>query len=236
MFTLGERCKSRSERCACLKISDAGADLPQSRETPTTGREEKRRAHRSVSAACFGGANSPWFQPFPPVTPQEPRHPCSPPSAAPWLNPTASMRSSQNQTISFLLRLRYDGQGNLKPSRAPAWGVRASMDSSDNAESGRPSPLRFCRCCLRQMRKPRHFGSYHFRCSIVRPHAPLPALRLHPRGDVGARLAVEAVVSLSFLPDCTGCPAPVRSALLVLIAAESYVDCRSTCDSMPRRR
>ena len=136
---------------------------------------------RNVSGACFGGANSPWFQPFPPVTPQEPRHPCSPPSALPWLNPTASMRSSQNQTISFLLRLQYDGQCKLKPSRAPAWGVRASMHSSDNAESGKPSQFRFCRCCLRQMRKPRRSGSYHFRCSIIRPQAP-PPLRLHPRG------------------------------------------------------
>ena len=55
-------------------------------------------------------------------------------------NPIASTRSSSIQITSFLPRPRHDCQGQSKPSRVPARGVRASLDSSDNAEPGRPSP------------------------------------------------------------------------------------------------
>ena len=37
----------------------------------------------------------------------------------------------------------------LLSSAVLAWGVRASLDSSDSAEPGSPSPSRFCSCCLR---------------------------------------------------------------------------------------
>ena len=120
-----------------------------------------------VSGACFGFADSPWFRPFAPSTPQERVFRCSPTSQLLCPNPIASTRSSSIQIISFLPRPRHDCRGELKPSRVPARGVRASLDSSDNAEPGRPSPWRFCRYCLRPMRKPRHSGPYHFRCSII---------------------------------------------------------------------
>ena len=123
------------------------------------------------------------------------------------------------QSISFLPRPRHDCQGELKPSRVPAWGVRASLDSSDNAEPGRPSPWRSCRCCLRSMRKPRHSGSCNLRCSII------PATRTATDASCApSRVNTHGSrwkwwLAFPSCRTCTDSPAPVSSALPTATAA-----------------
>ena len=153
-----------------------------------------------VSGACFGLADSPWFRPFPPSAPQELPFPCSPTSPVLWPDPTASIRSSSIQSISFLQRPRHDCRGRLKPSRVPAWGVRASLDSSTpqspavphhrgpaSVAFGHDKDLGTPDAAFSVLNRPGHTHRYRrFTC---------------PLADARARLAVKVVVNLSFLPD-----------------------------------
>ena len=126
------------------------------------------RAPGTVSGACFGLADSPWFRPFPPSTPPEPRSLCSPPSTVIWPDPTASTRTSSIQAISSLPRPRHDSRGGLKPSQVPCMDVRACLGSR-TPQSPHALTKADARCCLRPLIRPRHSESSMFRRSIALP-------------------------------------------------------------------
>ena len=111
---------------------------------------------------------SPWFQPFPPSAPPEPRSLCSPPSTVIWPDPTASTRSSSIQAISSLPRPRHDSRGGLKPSQVPCMDVRACLGSR-TPQSPHALTKADARCCLQPLIRPRHSESSMFRRSIALP-------------------------------------------------------------------
>ena len=155
----------------------------------------------SASGACFRFADSSRFQPFAPSAPPGLAAPCSPTSSLLWPNQIASTRTSSIRKPSFLQRPRYDRRGKSKPSRVPAQGCTCVHGFLRQ----RGAPQALTRAVLRVLpsadEKTSALRTITFSVLNHPGHTRRYRRFDHTLTGVAARLAVEVMVSLSFLSD-----------------------------------